>query len=229
MLDHVGDRLGYGEIGRRLDGSREPLGGKFHRHLDRYGTGEHERFNGAGQAPVGQDGREDPSDEGPQIAQSVAGRGSRFGEQSTRLIRVRVQQLVGHAQAHSQRHQTSLGPVVQVTFDPTHLSDLDIERVLPGTGQDVDSFRQLLLAPARRRRHEEGMSGENHRETQGSARSARSSDPGHQPDGHERHSEHERDGSVHGNERRRPCAEPADAHVARTGSAKANQIQPGQK
>ena len=57
VLDHIGEGFGNGEVRRRLDGGREPLSRKLHRHLDRDGAGEHERLNGAGQAPVGQDGR----------------------------------------------------------------------------------------------------------------------------------------------------------------------------
>ena len=91
-----------------------------------------------------------------QLAQRLAGAGAGVGEQLARASGSSCELLLGHAQAHAERHQPRLGAVVEVALDPPQLGLLDVDRAGPGVLERRIRWRISARRAAEQQRREMG-------------------------------------------------------------------------
>ena len=77
--------------------------------------------------------------------QRLLGPDACLGEQLARPLGILGERVLGHPQAHPQRHQPGLGPVVEVPLDPPQLGLLLVDRSRAGRLERVDAPGQLAL------------------------------------------------------------------------------------
>ena len=151
VLGGVGQRLGGHEVGRALHRRRRALRDvDRQRHVHRRGVGQ--RGERRLQTAVGQHRRMDAAGQVAQLAQRLLGAGAGLGEQLAGPLGIVGELLLGHAQAHAQRHQPSLGAVVEVALDPAKLAVLDVDGTGPARLQRLDPLGHLSAVRRRRAR-----------------------------------------------------------------------------
>ena len=87
----------------------------------------------------------DAAGEVAQLSQRLLGADPGLGQQLAGPLRVLGDRLLGHPEAHPQRHQPRLGAVVEVALDPPQLGLLLVDGARPGRLERVDPFAQLGL------------------------------------------------------------------------------------
>jgi hypothetical protein len=85
-----------------------------------------------GQSPIGQHRRVDAPHDRAQVTQRGRRDGTGLRQELHRRLRVPHHQLLGEAEAHAERHQTGLRPVVQVALDATQLGGRVVDRLGAG-------------------------------------------------------------------------------------------------
>jgi hypothetical protein len=140
----VGQRLGRGEVQRRLDRGLRPRGQV---DVDRDGDGAQQGggLQSSSEATVGENRRVDAADEVAQLGERGAGIGARLLQQRGRAVGVGVgaDGLRRQPERHPDGGEPRLCAVVQVTLDAPQLGGLRVDR--GGSGH-----RELLDAPGQR-------------------------------------------------------------------------------
>ena len=144
--DDVGQALGDGEVDGRLDRVRRPTGHPGG-DLDRDRHVERERLDRATEPAVGEHRRVDAADHRAQVAERGGGGGAGLADQPPGLLRVGLEQRVGHAEGHRQGDQPGLGAVVQVALDPAQLGGRVVQGLGAGLGEHLDALLEHLGVP----------------------------------------------------------------------------------
>jgi hypothetical protein len=142
VLAGVGERLGHQEVGRALHRRRRTLGDvRVHRHAQRARV--RQRRDRRLEAAIGQHGRVDPASEVAQLLERLARALARLLEHLSRALGISRHLLLGHADAHPERHQPRLRAVVQVALDAAQLGLLLVHRTGTGGGERFDPLGEL--------------------------------------------------------------------------------------
>jgi hypothetical protein len=142
VLGDVGQRLGDDEVGGRLDGGGAPSG-----HLDLRPAGHRavrgQPRQGAREAPVGEDRRQDAPGHAAQFGQGLLG--GRLGafQEFVRAGRVPGHHPAGGAEQDGDGHHPVLRAVVQRPLDAPQFGGVGVQRGGPGRGQLGDPQRQV--------------------------------------------------------------------------------------
>jgi hypothetical protein len=127
VLGHVGQRLGDGEVGGRLDRGGQPVG-HVDRHRARHRAARGERGDRGVEPAVGEDRGVDPAGEVAQLGERDLGVLVRAGQQLRGGLRIGLDPLARHPEVHRQRDETGLRAVVQVALDPAQLDGGGVDR-----------------------------------------------------------------------------------------------------
>ena len=177
VLDGVGKGLRDGEVGGGLDRGRRSF-----RHVDRQGHGDRaageQRPHGRLEPAVGENRRVDPAREVAELGERLGGAEPGLGDQLPHLLRVGADVLLGHAEAHPERDEPRLGPVVQVALDPAELALLRVDRARTARLQGFDP----VLAP---REHDRGGDDAGERQAEGREERPEEDARSHRPHGRE--------------------------------------------
>ena len=144
VLDRIGENLRDREVyGRLHRGRRAAVQVDVQRRGDR-GV-QRKRLDRVAQAAFNQYGRVDAADQAAQVRQRSGRILPGLSDQAHRGIRVAPDQALHRAQGHANRHQPSLGAVVQVALDPPQFGGGGVDGVDSGRGQRPHTSGQLAV------------------------------------------------------------------------------------
>ena len=115
--------------------------------LDVEGRAVGERAEGGGEAAVGEDRWVDPAREVAQLRERLLCADTRLGEQRLRRRGVTGELLLGHPEAHPERDEPRLRPVVEVALDAAELGVLRVHGAGPRLLERQDARR--VVGPTR--------------------------------------------------------------------------------
>ena len=136
-------RLGGDEVRGGLDPGRRPFV-QVDRDDRRQRAAVGQRLQSRPDPAVGEDRRIDAAGQVAQLAQGLGDAGAGLCDQLLRALRVGLELLLRHPEAHAERDQPGLRAVVQVALDAAELGVLLLDRAQAGRLERLDAAGEAV-------------------------------------------------------------------------------------